>query len=299
MLTPLPFPAKQAAALCALCLFGLAPAHASSNQFRLAVRSMAVDAMSVSGNLTANASADFGSVLVGATAERSFTFTNTGNSAALGVYASVSGTSLTLGVPNTCGTPGAPVTVAKGASCSMTAKYSPAASGTMSGTVDVQWAGPTPGSAGLAVSGKTANVDFSSLMNGYTRDPVAIGRNPGWVAGGQWYWTTAGADSSAAVGTVDFRRSIAVAGTTPVSAYLWGAVDNSLVGVSVNGTSVTVSSNWSFLGFSTQTITLQPGINVISAQVGNGGGGPNPAGMLLRVHKADGTLLAPESGWKF
>ncbi len=261
--------------------------------------SVQVAAANVSGSVTADTSSNFGTVPVGSSATRTFTFVNNGNTSATGVYATKSGTGLAISTPNTCGTVAAPITLAKGASCSFAVSYAPTAGGLMSGAVAVNWAGPNSGSASLPVSG-SASVDYSSLMAGYTRDAVPITGHTAWVAGQQWYWSSANAQVSAPAATVEFRRPITVSGSAPVTVYLYGSVDNTLTNVAVNGSTIATNVAWGYNAFGkTVSFTLQPGVNVIAVQVNNAGTTDNPAGMTIQVRNADGSVLANEAGWKF
>lgn len=256
-----------------------------------------VDAAQVPGAFSADSSTDFGVIGLGGATTRSFTFVNNGNTTATGVYASVSGAGFALWA-STCGSPGAPVSLAKGASCNFTARYSPSAAGAVSGTVAVNWSGPTPSGKSLTVTG-AATVDYSWMMGGFPYDMVAIGRNPAWASGFQWYWYSGGADSSAAPGTFEFRRTVTIGGTSPVTVYLVGAVDDTLTAVAVNGATVYTNLGMPFDALRwSPPITLQPGVNVIAVQVTNGGSAPNPAGMTLQVRYGDGSIITNESGWK-
>ncbi len=84
------------------------------------------------GTLAASTSADFGNVEVGASAQRSFLFTNTGGRTLTGVYAAASGAGFSLGTGN-CGTQASPITLAVGASCSYAVNYTSSAVGSASG----------------------------------------------------------------------------------------------------------------------------------------------------------------------
>jgi hypothetical protein len=257
-----------------------------------------VDAAVVTGALSAPAGYDYGTVTVGGSASRSFTFTNDGNTSATGVYAMASGPGMSV-TTSTCGTPGALVSLSKGASCTFTARYAPTSAGTMAGAVAVKWSGPVAGSQSQPVTG-AARVDYSSLMAGFTSDVVAIGTNAAWLKDVPWYWRTASAEVSADPGTFEFRRTITVAGNSPVDVYLYGGVDDVFAVLSVNG--VTKAGNLP-LGFSVSAqspaFSLQPGVNVIAVQVENGGAAANPAGLALQVRNPDGSVRGSEAGWKF
>jgi hypothetical protein len=234
---------------------------------------------------------------VGQSATRSFTFTNDGNTLAAGLQATATGAGVAI-ASSTCGTPGAPVSLAKGASCSITARYSPAAAGQLSGAVVAAWSGPTAGSASIPLTG-TAKFDYSPLMAGFTSPAIVIGRNAAWAEGLQWYWRSPDAQVSAEAGTFEFRRAITVAGNVPVSAQLYGGTDDAPVLLAVNGTQVASLS----MGFSghqySQPFTLQPGVNVVSVKVTNSGAAANPAGLALQVRSTGGATLADEHGWRY
>ncbi|MBU9199945.1 putative Ig domain-containing protein [Burkholderia multivorans] len=257
--------------------------------------SLEVDAASVPGSLTAS-STDFGSVVVGSSAARSFTFTNNGNTTATGLYASVSGTALAL-TSSSCGTAGAPVTLAKGASCSFTVTFTPTTAGANTGTVATTWTGPNSSSKSLAVT-DAATVNYSSLMNGFATANVAIGTNASWTSAIPWYWLSANAQSSAAAGTFEFRRQITVGGTSPITAYLYGAVDDALTSISVNGVTQYTNLSMPFNAVNTTpSFTLQPGVNVIGVQITNAGTAANPAGIALQVRQSTGAVLGDFNGW--
>jgi hypothetical protein len=79
--------------------------------------------MEAQGAFTANTTADFGAVALSGTASRSFTLTNNGNLAATGVAVNFQATLGLAMSANTCGTAGAPGTLAAGASCGVTMTY--------------------------------------------------------------------------------------------------------------------------------------------------------------------------------
>jgi len=107
---------------------------------KLTVTSSAVnspESMTLSGSglqalasLQTNTSTDFGIVTVGNTGTLSFTLTNTGNTAATGVYGQVS--TAGLSVDSGCGTSASPITLAVNASCTMTVTYQPTLEGSLS-----------------------------------------------------------------------------------------------------------------------------------------------------------------------
>jgi len=101
--------------------------------------------------LTADSSADFGDVKVGSTAQRKFTFSNTGTKAAVNVNAGISGTDLSL-LASSCGTAAAPVSLVAGASCAMTVQFAPQVSGASVGELIVR-SSATNGAQALAVNG--------------------------------------------------------------------------------------------------------------------------------------------------
>jgi len=126
------------AALLAIMANGMA--HADGFQYRAGASGLRVTAASATppaptapsapviseeavGVLSADTSADFGSVTLNATANRRFTFTNTGNLAATGVFASIPQTTGLTIAANSCGTVAAPVSVPKQSSCSIVLTY--------------------------------------------------------------------------------------------------------------------------------------------------------------------------------
>jgi len=257
----------------------------------------------VLGALVAEQGTDFGSVLVGSETTRSFRFSNTGNSPATGMHAAVSGTHLTLSEPNTCGTAAAPISLSPNAECTFAVRYTPSTAGSLAGSVALQWAGPQVDSRSVPVSG-SAKVDYSHLMDGFTKSLVFTAANVNWAAGRNWYWTVENAQVLAPAGVFEFRQAITVPGTEPIAVYLEGAVDNHINRLGLNGALVAENLGWDYLTVQqTGLFTLQPGVNVVSLHIENVhstvGDGANPAGMSLSIRKADGTLLGAESDWKF
>lgn len=140
-------------------------------------------AMSAIGSLVPNTTADFGNVAAGSSASRSFTFSNTGNADATGVYANISATTGLSITSNSCGTSGARVTIAPGGSCSITLAYGGSTTSSLTG-------------ASLRVSGTFAGSSTSQALSG------SIG---GFKAAGAWSTSgtalVAPTSTSLAVGT--------------------------------------------------------------------------------------------------
>lgn len=84
------------------------------------------------GQLTPVTNSAFGTVYVGQSATKSFTYQNKGSFTDPAVSASVSGNGFTI-TSSTCGTPSAAISLAAGASCSITVKYAPLATGDVEG----------------------------------------------------------------------------------------------------------------------------------------------------------------------
>ena len=89
-------------------------------------------------------STNFGNVQVNLSKSQIFTFSNTGNIAATGVYASVDGPGLSI-TSNTCGTQAAPVSIAAGGTCNVSVNWSPTSAGSMA-------------AANVTVGGQTLNL---------------------------------------------------------------------------------------------------------------------------------------------
>lgn len=76
------------------------------------------------GEIKANTSADFGSVTLGSTQQRTFTFKNIGNEPATGVFATVNeAAGLSVASTSSCGTEAAPKNVSAGGTCSVTLNF--------------------------------------------------------------------------------------------------------------------------------------------------------------------------------
>lgn len=85
------------------------------------------------GSLTSLSGTNFGFVSTGQTATLDFVFNNTGTAVASGVYASVTGSSFVTLVNNNCGTVASPVNINPGQECTVSARYQPTSSGSLSG----------------------------------------------------------------------------------------------------------------------------------------------------------------------
>lgn len=116
----------------------------------------------VTGNLAAATTTDFGAVVVGNSASREFTFTNTGSASAPGTYVNLAGANLAL-VSNTCGTQSSPVSIPAGDSCSFQVRYSPSSVSTLSGaSVSVVSPQATNGPFSQSLSGSGVLTDVAS-----------------------------------------------------------------------------------------------------------------------------------------
>lgn len=253
----------------------------------------------VTGLLRADTSANFGVVVVGQSATRTFTFANQGNTQATGLQASASGAGVTI-ESSSCGTSASPTTLAHGEQCSVTVRYAPTQTGAMTGALQVSWTGPVAASETINMDGQTI-VDYSGLMSGYTQSAIPITKHAVWIDGIPWFWRTVDAQVSAPFGTFEFRRAVEIQGSSPAEVYLHGAIDDALEGIDVNGSAVAHTPGWNFLNhYSSTSFKLHPGINVISIRVRNGGANANPAGLAIEVRRnGDGALLGDSAGWKF
>lgn len=253
----------------------------------------------VTGLLRADTSANFGVVVVGQSATRTFTFANQGNTHATGLQASASGAGVTI-ESSSCGTSASPTTLAHGEQCSVTVRYAPTQAGTMASVLKVDWTGPAAASETINLDGQ-AIVDYSGLMAGYTQSAIPITKHAAWIDGIPWFWRTVDAQVSAPFGTFEFRRAVVIQGSSPVEVHLHGATDDVLEEIAVNGSAVAHAPAWNFIEHrNSTTLTLQPGTNIIAIKVHNGGVNNNPAGVAIEVRRnGDGALLGDSAGWKF
>lgn len=233
------------------------------------------------GALTANTSADFGPVLVGYSATRVFTFSNSGNVAATGTYAAVTGAGLSL-TSNTCGTAGSPATVAAGGTCSVSVAWEPSAPASLVGSLSVtSSAGNSPSPLSLSGSSVAANVEatggtvltpgdgyryhlftttgtatlsVTSNASGKTADILVVGGGGGGRAGTSGQTNAAGGGA----GGVVESSAVLTAGAFTVT-------------VGQGGNSNSNGSN-SSLALSTGTVTALGG-GTGGAAGGSGGGG--------------------------
>lgn len=110
----------------------------------------------------------FGSVATGQSLSKTFTLTNTGNTATSSLAFS-----LPTGVTqtNTCGT-----AIASGSSCTVTAKYSPTAVSTLSGSITVtdQDNFATVQVSGAGIASNIAIIDASYYNGAYSCNPASV-----------------------------------------------------------------------------------------------------------------------------
>ncbi len=128
------------------------------------------------GAFAASAGTDFGTVSIGSTGALAFTFTNSGNLAASGVYASVTGADLALGAPNTCGTAASPTTVAaNGGTCTLTVTFNPQTPLTLSSAVVTLTSAASGAPFSKTLTGSSGDASFANvslLLHGDTASVV-------------------------------------------------------------------------------------------------------------------------------
>ncbi len=108
--------------------------------------------------LQASTDTDFGAVSLGNSVTKDFTVTNSGDGAATGVYAQVTGHGVSM-LTNSCGTSGARQTIPAGGSCAITVQYSPTVAGLLTG-------------AGLEVTvGDLVTTMYSTILTGSATTP--------------------------------------------------------------------------------------------------------------------------------
>lgn len=142
-------------------------------------------------------------------------------------------------------------------------------------------------------------VDYSALMSGFAAAAHYLTPHTAWTAtGAGWYWNTANAQQGAAPISVEFRKIIDNNTGVPMNVQFFGAIDNEMRGMSINGIPVRYNPSWGFGGSdSAEVFSLPPGRNVVSIIVHNAGDVPNPAGFSLLVRNTSGTRIDTEGGW--
>jgi hypothetical protein len=203
--------------------------------------------------LTPATNSDFGVVDVNTTATRTFTYAVTGGLAASNVFATLTGSDLTM-TANTCGTSGAKVTVNSGSSCSVTVQYAPTTQTTLSGaslsiastTANSPVTSALTGSGGAATAAFTGDtgVDFGYTAPGSNKSLTFTFTNSGNKAATNVYLTVTGAPSaltttSNTCGLTGARVTVAAAGTCKVT-LKFAPTDSS---TSVNGTTIAIASS--------------------------------------------------------
>jgi len=112
-------------------------------------------------------STDFGTLALGGSATRILQFTNTGTRPVTGVYATVSGSGLSINSnsPNSCGTQTSPGSVAAGASCQFSVTYAPAGQATLSGASASVISTATNSPSSVTLTGSAAGLSDPSFAN--------------------------------------------------------------------------------------------------------------------------------------
>lgn len=128
---------------------------------------------------TADTSTDFGSLFVGQSASRTFTFKNTGNTILSGIYPTLAGTDLSL-ESNTCGTVGTPINLGPGNTCTVQIKYAPSTVSSLSAASIKVNSNSTSSPNSLTLTGQAiagdpdyANVALFMNMNGVSGNSIS------------------------------------------------------------------------------------------------------------------------------
>ena len=144
------------------------------------------DTVSLSGTgidpkLTAPASTDFGSLLIGHTTTKTITISSSGTTALAVQSVAIAGNGFSI-LTDGCSLQ----TVAPGSSCSVTVQFAPVAGGAVAGTLTVKSNAPSsPDQLGLTGSGLAgtfsgpASVDFGSVVDGKTAEKTVTISNSG------------------------------------------------------------------------------------------------------------------------
>ena len=156
------------------------------------------------GALQAASSSNFGNVVVGQSADRTFTFTNNGDAPARNTYLSAVSAPLSI-VSNTCGTFGSPVTVNQGENCSVTLRYQPTSTAALSTSISVaSSASNSPSSLTVSGQGTQAQAllaglgeapDFGQVFVGQNSEISFMFNNTGTAAASNVYATVAGSSA--------------------------------------------------------------------------------------------------------
>lgn len=203
------------------------------------------------GSLTADTDTNFGTVEVGVSQSRSFTFRNAGNIALTGAYAQVAGSDLAVS-STTCGSLGQPVTLQPDETCSISVAYTPSAVASLS-------------SASVSVVSQAINSPSSLALSGAGSAPVrALNISP--AVGGRTSWDFA--QHGNLVISSAGQYTISVSTPTTVSAKLWGGGGGA---ANVNYSNIVASTaKGGGGGHSSGNVVLQPGVTYILV-VGSGG----------------------------
>jgi hypothetical protein len=163
------------------------------------------------------------------------------------------------------------------------------------------------------IAGGAGPANFSALQSSYRRLTRESGVNTSaWanmplpavanapatgLLSESWYWNSYGASGGAAAGSFTISRLYTLTTGTTLSVHLYGAIDNSITSIVVNGVSVATSSPMAYNSpAQSVNFTLQRGTNCIQVTVNNSAAGP--AGFNIRLRRtSDNVILAPTIGW--
>ncbi len=142
-----------------------------------------------------------------------------------------------------------------------------------------------------------ANFSSSGWINAYNFGTMGMApwsMISGWNdPNAQWFWPTSGADSSAAVGTVEFRTTF---NAPSAGTYIFEATSDNEFKFYVDG--IEVSSGDDYEQTYTVSVNLSGGNHEFAIEAANVGTSSNPAGMIVSVANAnDSVMLDQASAW--
>lgn len=150
---------------------------------------------------------------------------------------------------------------------------------------------------GTYLSGGYSNFDLGFVNNRARPTP----RNGAWTAamGNTWYWNTYTGSSSSAATTMTFWMAYENTTGSSFSGHLFGATDDTLTSITLNGASVTPGTTMpSSTTSASNSFTLIPGLNLIAIGVNNAATGP--AGFAVRLRRtSDNATLNDIDRWYY
>ncbi|MBS0264943.1 MAG: DUF1553 domain-containing protein [Planctomycetes bacterium] len=161
---------------------------------------------------------------------------------------------------------------------------------------------PTADGALLKADGRAQGGQLGAIAQSLAnRNSSAPGDDRPLLTRAKWLWSRAEALQAAPPQTIYLRQSWSLT-ARPARAVATITADNACE-LFINGKSLAKSDNWNVPVQADVTAALVAGKNVIAIKAANGGGAPNPAGVIAEIAALDGDgklqhLLSTDAAWR-